>query len=71
MVLSRALKRSTKDAPGSTNSNGLDTAITITEGASSHSADESAQVVDGNLLVSVKDRRPVELFERERLTIPP
>lgn len=51
MVLSRALKGSAKDAPASTDGNGRYTSVTITERASNKTADQSAEVVDGDLFV--------------------
>ncbi len=49
MVLSRALQRSSNDAPSSSQCNGLDAAILVTEPATEQSADESAKIVHGHL----------------------
>ena len=48
VVLSRSLESSTDDGPTSSESDGLDTAITVTERTTNETADESTEIVDGN-----------------------
>lgn len=48
VVLSRSLKSSTENGPASSESNCLDTAITITEPPTNETAHESTEIVDGN-----------------------
>lgn len=48
VVLSRCLESSTDDSPASSESDGLDTAITVTEPTTNETADESTEIVDGN-----------------------
>ena len=48
VILSRSLKSSTDDGPTSSESDGLDTAITVTECTTDETTDEGTEVVDGN-----------------------
>ena len=60
VVLSRGLKGSTDDGPTGSESDCLDTAITVTEPTTNETADESTEIVDGDnatLEKSVVDNR--------------
>ena len=48
MVLSRSLESGSDDSPTSSETDGLDTAITITKPTTDETADESTEIVDGN-----------------------
>lgn len=48
VVLGRCLKSSTEDGPTSSESDCLDTAITVTKPTPNETADESTEIVDGN-----------------------
>ena len=48
VVLSRSLKSSSDDGPASSETNGLDAAITVTEPATDKTTHESAEIVDGD-----------------------
>ena len=50
MVLSRALKSGTEDSPGSTEADGLDTTVPITEGASNETTNERPKIVNRDLI---------------------
>lgn len=67
VILGRGLKGSTKDGPCSTERDGLNTAITISERASNETANQGAEIVHGDLQRS-DTPRPVE---DHSLTIPP